>query len=104
MTKVTISKDKEGHIYGFKFEGHACYAEYGKDIVCSGISMAAQMTIVSLNQIFANLDVQTGDGFLEFNFFDFRSLTSVGLVCRTLELVLKDLEEQYPENLHVLTC
>lgn len=37
-------------MYGFHIEGHADYAEHGRDIVCSAVSAIAQSTELSLRR------------------------------------------------------
>ena len=46
MINVIVYKDVKGLIEGFSLKGHAGYAEYGSDIVCSAVSM---LTINTLN-------------------------------------------------------
>ena len=48
MINVIVYKDVKGLIEGFSLKGHAGYAEYGSDIVCSAVSM---LTINTLNSI-----------------------------------------------------
>ena len=47
MTKVTLFEQNE-HVYRFKVDGHAGFAEHGEDIVCAAISV---LTINTLNAI-----------------------------------------------------
>ena len=39
MISVTIYKNSEADIVGIKFDGHAGFEEYGKDIVCAAVSV-----------------------------------------------------------------
>ena len=48
MINVIVFKDDNGLIEGFSLKGHAEFAEYGSDIVCSAVSM---LTINTLNSI-----------------------------------------------------
>ena len=64
MTKIIIFKDAE-NICGFQIKGHSGYAEEGCDIVCSGISTAAQMTLIGLEEILnLHVEKQIKDGFM----------------------------------------
>ena len=65
MTKITIFK-KEGKIYAYKIKGHSGFAEEGKDIVCSAISTAGQMTLLGLCEVL-NVKVQSDiqDGYMQ---------------------------------------
>lgn len=44
MTRITLYKDLNGTIKGFKVDGHAGYADKGEDIVCAAISILAVNT------------------------------------------------------------
>jgi hypothetical protein len=43
-----IFKKSQGLFLSFFVKGHADYANYGKDIVCSAVSTAAQFTIIGI--------------------------------------------------------
>jgi len=38
MIKVKIERSSDGFVQGFKVSGHAGYAKYGEDIICSAVS------------------------------------------------------------------
>jgi uncharacterized protein YsxB (DUF464 family) len=38
VIKVNVQRSSDGAITGFKVSGHAGFAEYGEDIVCSAVS------------------------------------------------------------------
>lgn len=64
MTKIVIFK-KENKICGFQIKGHTGFAESGKDIVCSAISVASQMALVGLEEVLAlPLEKHIQDGFM----------------------------------------
>jgi len=44
MIKVTILKD-DNCVKEIKFDGHALFDEYGKDIVCAGVSSTLITTV-----------------------------------------------------------
>lgn len=50
MVKVKIKK-KDNRIYYFEITGHANAEEYGKDIVCSAISVLGQTCIIGLVEV-----------------------------------------------------
>ena len=50
MTKATFNY-KNNDFVSFEISGHANYAEYGSDIVCSGITTATFTTIGLLKKI-----------------------------------------------------
>ena len=51
MTEVKIHKTKSGEYLKFTCDGHAGYANYGKDIVCAAISILVINTVNSLGEI-----------------------------------------------------
>lgn len=53
MIKVIVFKNRNGIYQGFHCLGHAGYAEYGQDIVCSAVSV---LTINTINSIEAFTD------------------------------------------------
>ncbi len=51
MTKVVITRSKDGTYRSFSCTGHAGYAEEGEDIVCAGISAIVINTINCLQDL-----------------------------------------------------
>ena len=58
MIQVTVDKYK-----GYKVEGHALYAEPGKDIVCASVSVLSQSVLLQLQNM-ADIDYRYTDGLL----------------------------------------
>ena len=50
MIKVTIYQNHSGIYCGFRMEGHAGFAAYGSDIVCSAVSVLVINTMNSIEQ------------------------------------------------------
>ena len=48
MIRVTVYQDASGRNSGFRMEGHAQFAQYGKDIVCAAVSMLVINTMNSI--------------------------------------------------------
>lgn len=48
--KVTIYQNQDGVFCGFRMEGHAEFAAYGSDIVCSAVSVLVINTMNSIEQ------------------------------------------------------
>lgn len=48
MTTITLYQNKHHEYEGFDVNGHADYARYGEDILCSAISMLVINTINSI--------------------------------------------------------
>ncbi|HZG58037.1 ribosomal-processing cysteine protease Prp [Paenibacillus sp.] len=52
MIRVEIQRDRAtGRIAGFRLEGHALFAESGKDIVCAGASAVAVGTVNAAEEV-----------------------------------------------------
>lgn len=59
MIRITIYKDKSNNeIVGFKSEGHAGYANSGKDIICAATSVLVINTINSIEQFTEDVDFE----------------------------------------------
>lgn len=69
MIRITIYKNSSGSNVGFKTSGHAEFAEFGKDIICSAVS-AITINFVNSIEAFTNdrFKIKTGDGLLKFRF------------------------------------
>ncbi len=71
MINVTFYKDSSHDYKGFKFCGHAGYAESGKDIVCAAVSV---LVINFINSVEAltddkfNLKQDENKGLIDFDF------------------------------------
>jgi len=67
LIKAVIYKESEDRIIGFQLSGHAGYAQYGKDIVCSAVSALAINVVNSIEQLTADVfKVEQKDGLLKF--------------------------------------
>lgn len=67
MTEVVFLNNANHMIEGFICSGHAGYKRYGKDIVCSAISMLTINTVNSLQEIAGatvNVDADDKSGFI----------------------------------------
>ncbi len=94
MIKV-IKKNKV-----IEISGHAGYDEYGKDIVCASVSSVIMTTVNSIMNIDNSSISYIDDG----NKIIIEKLNDNDIVDKllnTMILILKDLEEQYKENIKV---
>ena len=99
MIKVLIEKENN-HYKKVSILGHAMYADYGKDIVCSAASSIATTTIngiLSLNE--GSLSYEVSKEGLVINICDISNTTQT-LIENMINL-LKELEENYPTNIQV---
>ena len=100
MIKVNVeSKDKK-NINKIKILGHADYAEYGKDIVCSSVSSIVTTTVNGIYEIdkdYLNLE-EVKDGMII-------TILKQDKICdklvKNMLNLLDELSESYPENIKV---
>ncbi|GMG97246.1 ribosomal-processing cysteine protease Prp [Tepidimicrobium xylanilyticum] len=106
MIRITIFKDKLGHIERYYISGHAGYDIKGKDIVCAAVSILAQTTLMSLVEVCGVAEDEItyaidGDkGIVDVTLPEhiepsIRLKTET--VLRTMELGIKSILEIYPE-------
>ena len=83
-----------------EISGHAGYDEFGKDIVCASVSSVIMTTVNSIMNIDNSSISYIDDG----NKIIIERLNDnevVDKLLNTMILILKDLEEQYKENIKV---
>ena len=95
MIKVTIFK-KEDKIWSYQIKGHAHYAEAGKDIICSAVSTAGQMTLLGLNDVL-NLKIECDiqDGYMQVKVLEEFQRDDVQVLMRVFEKTIENFVEQY---------
>lgn len=99
MTKITIFK-KDDIIWSYQVKGHSGFAEEGKDIVCSAVSTATQMTLVGLKEVL-KLKVESiiEDGFLQVRLLDGdENNKDAQILLNTMFLTLQDIVKNYAKN------
>ena len=97
MTKVLFRKDN-GLYTGFNLCGHACFNTNGPDILCSAISMGAQMTGLGLREVAKiNVNETVGDGCYEIVMLEGYENEIAQSLILTLHLSLENLRTQYPD-------
>lgn len=99
MTKITIFK-KDDIIWSYQVKGHSGFAEEGKDIVCSAVSTATQMTHVGLKEVL-KLKVESiiEDGFLQVRLLDGdENNKDAQILLNTMFLTLQDIAKNYAKN------
>ena len=92
--EMKIDNDK---IIGFHIEGHAGYDDYGKDIICSSVSVLAINCINSIKE-FANadfsLDMNETTGLIDFLLKE-KPNEKAELLLLSMLLGLQSIEETY---------
>ena len=99
MIKVEVVKEKD--LYNkVSILGHAMYADYGKDIVCSAVSSIVTTTIngcIALDK--DSLKYEVNDkGVVISNIVGDNTQTLIN----NMVSLLKELEEKYPTNIKVM--
>lgn len=97
MIQITIFVDSRRQVRGISCEGHAGYAEYGKDIICSAVSaltlnMANSVETFTKDLFDGEMDEKTG----RFSFhFTGRVSRESRLLADSLVLGLTNIRESY---------
>ncbi len=103
MIEVEFITNKKGHILKYTIKGHAGYDEYGKDIVCSAISVLAQTGLISLKNVCnINASYIVEDGYLEVDISQHQNNNNINkadIVMKTVFEGIKSTKEAYPNNI-----
>ena len=97
MINISIHKNKKGQLNGFRFEGHAGYAESGSDIGCAAVSALVITTMNSIEPFTSDtFEYQENeeDGMMDFKIVSTLSERSE-LLLGSLILGLQGIEEEY---------
>ena len=100
MINVSIFKNAENLITGFKLSGHADYSEYGSDIVCAAVSALVINTINSIDHFTSDkfsLKQDENKGFIEFHVITEIS-GNTNLLLSSLALGLQGVAEEYTDK------
>ncbi len=100
MIKVTIYKDTDDLINGYKILGHANYAPLGNDIVCAAVSTLVINTMNSIEHFTSdtfNVKQDEKKGLIEFHVD--RPISNYGnLLLSSLALGLQGIAEEYTDK------
>lgn len=102
MLKAKLLRDGST-LTGYEIKGHAGFDEYGKDVVCAGVSALAQTALLGLCDLLGSVNVMKESGYLKVS-LSWKQAQGEGpkAVLRTLELGLKAIEKSYEGSLKVL--
>lgn len=107
MTEIIVSYDK-GLCSFITLSGHAGYAEYGKDIVCSGITTATYTSINLIDKISSkclSLKVDESRGYLhcslDYQSMDKKDIDFVQLIVKNLIDMYEEIKKDYPKYLKI---
>ena len=96
---IKISYKKDNLIKEIKIEGHAFFAESGKDIVCAAVSTMATTTInniISLDKDAINYEID--DAYILISNNDNEMASTL---LETMIKMLEELQSNYPKNIKI---
>ena len=92
-----------GGFKGMEISGHAEYAEYGKDIVCAGISALVETAILGLENVAClKPEVVKKTGYVSILLPDdvpMDKLQKAAVILETIYLGFEDISKSYPKNI-----
>ncbi|MDF2514606.1 MAG: hypothetical protein K0S04_4472 [Herbinix sp.] len=97
MIKISIFKNAENLITGFRLAGHANFSEHGSDVVCSAVSALVINTINSIETFTSDrfkLEEDEKDGIIEFH-VDSPMSSNANLLLSSLALGLQGVAGEY---------
>ena len=104
MTTIKI-KRKDENIICVECSDHTGFAEYGKDIVCAGVSCIVQTAVLGiqkLTKIKHKVLIDEKKGYLKLEIIDIensQSFSDAQLILKTMLCGIEDLQKQYPKNI-----
>lgn len=106
MIRVLVRRNGEGSIQEVKIEGHAEYAEHGKDIVCAGVSAITFGTANAIKQLVGlSIVASMGKaGFLQFKTPDIQNPQleqKTQLLLEGMLISLQTIEESYKKFIRI---
>lgn len=104
MIQITIYKNQNSEVERFICSGHAGYDEYGKDIVCAGVSTLVINTINSIETFTSSnytLDVEEETGTIDFQFVDSIEQDAI-LLIDSMILGLQGIQKDYGNEYIIL--
>ncbi|MDE5620445.1 MAG: ribosomal-processing cysteine protease Prp [Ruminococcus sp.] len=89
----------QGLLTGFSFSGHSGYAEAGKDIVCSAVSSAVQLTANMLDEFGFAPDISVGDNVIECTLE--KSCEDSSRMLNVLKAHFESVLEEFPKTIKI---
>lgn len=103
MLDISFFILNSGSIIGFEISGHAGYANYGADIVCSAVSSVCYMvvnTITDVLKLDIKLDVDEQRGYM-YVLIRNENVLDCQTLFQGLKIHILMIEKMYPKNLKV---
>ncbi len=98
MIKVTVYQNHSGVYCGFRMKGHAGFAAFGSDIVCSAVSVLVINTMNSIEQFTDDKfdgAVHNEKDVVSFDILSEPVSEAAGLLMDSLVLGLKAIQDEY---------
>lgn len=95
MIRVLITRKGES-IVRIEVKGHANYADYGKDIVCSGVSAIVQTAGISVEPLGARVCQNEGHYVIDIGESDCHDTQ---VLLKAMEKGIRAIAESYPKNI-----
>ncbi len=103
MTTVTLFYS-EGNLTGFMCKGHAGFARAGKDIVCAAVSVLSTTCANALESVAGvTPEIEVDDGYMKITLPEGCDNHDAGVILRTFEQGVRDIEASYPKYIHITT-
>lgn len=103
MIQVRAKRHPSGGYKFLEISGHANYDEYGKDIVCAGVSALAETAVLGLEHVACiKPQVYKKQGYFMLKLPDnmqSKELKKAAIILETIFLGLKDISKSYPSNI-----
>ena len=103
MTTIKIER-KNDNIISVECSNHTGFAEYGKDIVCAGVSSITQTAVLGIKELTNckhSFVIDEKNGFLKLEIIDIEEnsadFKNAQVILNTMLLGIKNLQEQYPK-------
>ena len=100
MIKVTFYRDSFNRLSSFIADGHADFAEFGDDIVCSAVSAVLQAARLGLEMyVRVQLDLEQRPGFIRITWPENRrNDVAINAIVETARMSVEQIARQFPEN------
>ncbi|WP_301109591.1 ribosomal-processing cysteine protease Prp [Sporosarcina sp.] len=104
MIHIRIEKEPSGRISSFEMDGHADFAEHGKDLVCAGasaVSFGAVNAIAKLTENAPEVEQSADGGYLRVAFPVTDRDAEVQLIVQAMIVSLQTIELDYAEYIQL---